>query len=252
VLEVVKPSPPYWPYRRKANPAILAGMATVPRSPLARLPLRPLPPDRLGLRVAVLLGGLVLHGVSGGLLLVAGLGADPWNVLHQGLARVFGGQVGTWTIIVGALALLGWIPLRQRPGVGTLCNVVLIGLATNATLSLLHTPTSTVARVALMTVACVLYAVATGAYIGAGLGPGPRDGLMTGFVARGHSIRLVRSVIELSVLGVGWALGGTVGIGTLLFAVAVGPLVHWTIPALAVGRRASAGRSVPDPVGQGA
>jgi uncharacterized membrane protein YczE len=233
---------------------MLAHMTTVPRvrSLLRRLPLQPVPADRIGLRVSVLLGGLVLHGVSGGLLLVSGLGADPWDVFHQGLARVFGGQVGTWTIIVGALALLGWIPLRQRPGVGTVCNVVLIGLATNATLSLVHTPGAVAARVTMVVVACLLYAVATGAYIGAGLGPGPRDGLMTGFVARGHSIRLVRSVIELSVLAVGWAMGGTVGVGTVVFAVTVGPLVHWTIPALAVAGPVRPDLSVPVPAERGA
>jgi uncharacterized membrane protein YczE len=233
---------------------MVTGMATVltVRAVLGRLPLRPLPDDRLGTRVGVLLGGLVLHGFSGGLLLVAGLGADPWDVFHQGLARVFGGQVGTWTIIVGAVALVGWIPLRQRPGVGTVCNVVLIGLATNATLSLVHAPATVAARVGMMAAACLLYAVATGAYIGAGLGPGPRDGLMTGFVARGHSIRLVRSVIELSVLAVGWAMGGTVGVGTVVFAVTVGPLVHWSIPALAVGSPARPDPSVPAPAGQGA
>ncbi len=210
---------------------------------MKRVPLlRPLPPDRLPLRIGVLLGGLTLHGFSGGLLLVAGLGADPWDVFHQGLARLFGGQVGTWTIIVGALALLAWIPLRQRPGLGTVCNVVLIGLATNLTLDLVPAPSTWGYRLAMVVVACGLYALATGAYIGAGLGPGPRDGLMTGIVARGHSIRVVRTAIELSVLGVGWAMGGTVGIGTVIFAVTVGPLVHWTIPAFALG----SGEGAPD------
>ena len=202
------------------------------------LPVRPLPPDRRARRFLQLLPGLLLFGFSSGLMLRAALGVDPWDVLHQGLSRSIGLQVGTWAIILGAVVLLGWIPLRQRPGVGTLANVVLVGLVINATLALVPHPHGVLLRAGLLVMSIVLNGIATGLYIGAGLGPGPRDGLMTGFAARGHSIRLVRTGIELTVLVVGWALGGNVGIGTVLYALAIGPIVHLTLPALAITRGA--------------
>src|SRR4051794_26640243 len=168
-------------------------------------------------RGSLLMVGLTLYGLSDAMLVLAGLGLDPWDVLHQGLSRSVGGQVGTWTDIVGVVVLLGWIPLRQRPGLGTVTNVVVIGLVLNASLSVLPRPHGVAAQVAVMLAAVVLNALATGLYIGAGLGPGPRDGLMTGIAARGYSVRVVRTVIELTVLAVGWLLGGAVGVGTVVY-----------------------------------
>jgi uncharacterized membrane protein YczE len=181
-------------------------------------------------RLVQLFAGLVLYGISDSMLLLAGLGLDPWDVLHQGLSRRTGVPTGTWVIIVGAAVLLLWIPLRQRPGLGTLCNVVVIGAVIDAVLAVVSPPHSLPVRAAVMVSAVVLNGVATGMYIGAGLGPGPRDGLMTGFAARGHSLRVVRTGIEAIVLLIGWLLGGTVGIGTLLYAAAIGPLAHIFVP----------------------
>ena len=177
-------------------------------------------------RLVQLFAGLILYGVSDSMLLLAGLGVDPWDVLHQGLARRTGVPVGTWAIIAGAVVLLLWIPLRQRPGLGTLCNVVLIGLVINLVLAVVTPPHSLPVQVAVMVSGVVLNGVATGLYIGAGLGPGPRDGLMTGFAARGHSLRVVRTCIEATVLMAGWLLGGTVGVGTVAYALCIGPLVQ--------------------------
>jgi uncharacterized membrane protein YczE len=184
-------------------------------------------------RLIQLFSGLVLYGVSDGMLLIARLGVDPWDVLHQGLARRIGGQAGTWSIIVGAAVLLLWIPLRQRPGVGTLCNVVVIGSVLDLVLWLVPPPHNLAVRIIVLISAVLLNGVATGLYIGAGLGPGPRDGLMTGIAARGHSIRVVRTGIEAVVLATGWLLGGNVGPGTVLYAVSIGPLAHVFIPLFA-------------------
>src|SRR5215472_9861257 len=181
-------------------------------------------------RLVQLFAGLVLYGVSSSMLLLAGLGVDPWDVLHQGLARRTGVPTGTWSIIVGAVVLLGWIPLRQRPGPGTLCNVVMIGAVIDVTLAAVVPPHSLPVRAAVMVSGVALNGVATGMYIGAGLGPGPRDGLMTGFAARGHSLRAVRTVIEATVLLAGWLLGGTVGVGTVVYAACIGPLAHVFVP----------------------
>jgi uncharacterized membrane protein YczE len=184
-------------------------------------------------RLVQLFSGLVLYGVSDAMLLLARLGVDPWDVLHQGLARRLGLQTGTWSIIVGAAVLLLWIPMRQRPGFGTLCNVVLVGSVVDAMLWLVPPPSGLAVRVLVLVAGVVLNGVATGLYIGAGLGPGPRDGLMTGIAARGHSIRVVRTCIEGTVLVTGWLLGGNVGPGTVLYAVAIGPLAHVFIPLFA-------------------
>jgi uncharacterized membrane protein YczE len=159
---------------------------------------------RLRRRLTQLYLGLVLFGVSDGMLLLAGLGVDPWDVFHQGLSRRLGLGVGTWAVIVGALVLLAWIPLRQRPGIGTVSNVVIVGSVIDLMLALVPAPHDLVVRVVIMLLGVALNGVATGAYIGARLGPGPRDGLMTGLAARGHSIRVVRTAIELSVLVVGY------------------------------------------------
>jgi len=199
-----------------------------------------LPPPRRR-RLGQLYLGLTLYGFSDGLLLLGGLGVDPWDVFHQGLSRRLGLSVGTWVIIVGACVLALWIPLRQRPGLGTLSNVVVIGLVINLTLASLPAPHELAVRVAAMLGGVVLNGIATGAYIGAGLGPGPRDGVMTGFAARGHSIRVVRTAIEVTVLAAGWLLGGTVGVGTVVYALGIGPLAHFFIPLLRItDRRESA------------
>lgn len=195
-----------------------------------------LPPPRLR-RLSQLYAGLVLYGFSDALLLLAGLGVDPWDVFHQGLSRRIGLAVGTWVIIVGAGVLVLWIPLRQRPGLGTLSNVVVIGLVINLTLATIPSPHALPIRIAAMVGGVFLNGIATGAYIGAGLGPGPRDGVMTGFAARGHSIRVVRTAIELTVLAAGWLLGGTVGVGTVVYALGIGPLAHIFIPLLRIGDR---------------
>ena len=191
------------------------------------------PPPRVR-RLTQLYAGLVLYGVSSSMLLLAGLGVDPWDVLHQGLSRRIGLGVGTWAVIVGALVLLLWIPLRQRPGFGTLSNVIVVGLVIDIVLATVPPVHGLGARVAVMLSGVVLNGIATGAYIGAGLGPGPRDGLMTGLAARGHSIRVVRTGIEVTVLVTGWLLGGTVGLGTVVYALAIGPIAHVSIPRLAI------------------
>ena len=193
-------------------------------------------------RLLNLYAGLVLFGVSMALMLAAGLGLAPWDVFHQGLAERTGLPFGWVVNGIGALVLLLWIPLRQRPGIGTASNVVVVGLAVDAALAVLPEPRQVALRGAFLVAGVVANGVATGLYIGAGLGPGPRDGLMTGLARRGRSIRLVRTAIELSVLAVGWLLGGTVGVGTVLYAVAIGPLAHVFIPRLTVPGRQGGGR----------
>ncbi|WBB67307.1 hypothetical protein [Micromonospora sp. WMMD812] len=187
-------------------------------------------------RLTQLYLGLALYGVSMALMIRSGLGLDPWDVFHQGLSRITGLSFGTVTIAVGAVVLLLWIPLRQRPGLGTVSNVVVIGLVVDATLALLPTGGPLWARIGLLVVGIVANGAATGLYLGARLGPGPRDGLMTGYVARrpGRSIRLVRTVIEVTVLALGWLLGGTVGLGTVAYALSIGPLAQLFIPLCAV------------------
>jgi uncharacterized membrane protein YczE len=172
------------------------------------------------------------------MLLLSGLGVDPWDVFHQGLSRRTGLAVGTWTILVGATVLLLWIPLRQRPGLGTLANVVVIGLVINVVLVTVPAPRALGLQLVTMLAGVGLNGVATGAYIGAGLGPGPRDGLMTGLAARGRSLRVVRTAIEVVVLVTGWLLGGTVGLGTVVYALGIGPLAQVFVPRLSIGRRA--------------
>lgn len=179
--------------------------------------------------------GLVLFGLSVALMVRANLGLASWDVLHQGLAERTGLPIG-WVInAVAVLVLLLWIPLRQRPGYGTLANVILVGLVADAALAVLPTPVHLVPRAALLGAGIVINGVATGLYVGAGLGPGPRDGLMTGLANRGHSIRVVRTSIEVAVVALGWALGGTVGVGTVLFALTIGPLVHYFLPLFSIG-----------------
>ena len=181
-----------------------------------------------------LLAGLVLFGVSMGFLLRSNLGLAPWFVLHQGLSEWTGWPIGAVTIGVSVIVLMLWIALRQRPGIGTIGDVVLVGLAVEATFALLPDAGSSPTQWLFLGVGIVLNGVTTGMYVGSGLGPGPRDGLMTGLAARGHSLRRVRTTIELTVLAGGWLLGGTVGVGTALFAVCIGPLVHRFIPLLTI------------------
>jgi uncharacterized membrane protein YczE len=192
--------------------------------------------------------GLVGYGATASMLVLAGLGLDPWDVFHQGLSRTFGLAIGTWAVIASVLVLVcGWTPLRQRPGVGTVLNAVIVGFVMDAILATVHAPHVLWARIALLVGGVIGNGFATGFYIGAGLGPGPRDGLSTGIAGRGYSMRVVRTTIEGTVLVTGFLLGGTVGIGTLLYATAIGPLTHLTIPALAIGRRR--GRGAPETPG---
>jgi uncharacterized membrane protein YczE len=191
-------------------------------------------------RLFQLYGGLALYGASAALILIAGYGADPWDVFHQGLSRQTGIGTGIWVCIVGALVLLLWIPLRQKPGLGTVSNVIVVGLVIELMLRLFDTPAAPVARGSLLAAGIVLNGIATGLYIGARFGPGPRDGLMTGLAARGHSIRVVRTGIELTVLALGALLGGTVGIGTVAYALAIGPLAHVFVPLFALPERVPA------------
>jgi uncharacterized membrane protein YczE len=190
-------------------------------------------------RLSQLYAGLVLYGVTLALQVRSGLGLDPWDVFHQGLADRVGLSFGTVVILVGALVLLAWIPLRQRPGLGTVSNVVVVGLAADAGLALVPDAGSTAVGVLLLVAAVVGNAVAGAAYLGAGLGPGPRDGLMTGLVRRtGGSVRVVRTGIEVSVLAAGIALGGTAGVGTVVYALAIGPLLGALLPFFEVGQAA--------------
>jgi uncharacterized membrane protein YczE len=189
-------------------------------------------------RLLQLYAGLVLFGVSMGLLVRAQLGVIPWDVLHQGLSRQLGVSMGTVVILVSLLLLIAWIPLRERPGLGTVSNALLVGLTLDATLLVLPPTHAIPLRVLLMIGGVVLNAVATASYIGVHLGPGPRDGLMTGLVRRtGKSVRLVRTSIEATVVLAGWILGGTVGVGTVIYAIVIGPLVQFLLPRLSVGGR---------------
>ncbi|MGK5628158.1 YczE/YyaS/YitT family protein [Streptomyces sp. URMC 123] len=185
----------------------------------------PEPARRLPRRLLQLYGGLVLYGASAALMVRADLGLDPWDVFHQGLAEHTGLSIGAISILVGAAVLLLWIPLRQRPGLGTVSNVVLVGASMDATLALLPTVPALAARVPLLALSVVLSGVATGLYISARFGPGPRDGLMTGLHRRtGVSIRLARTGLEVAVLAAGFLLGGSVGVGTVVYALSIGPL----------------------------
>jgi uncharacterized membrane protein YczE len=199
-------------------------------------------------RLLQLYAGLTLYGVSMALMVRSGLGLMPWDVLHQGLSRQLHWSMGTITIVVGALVLLAWIPLRQRPGVGTVSNVVVVGLALDGALAVIAGPDGIWARATFAVGGVLLNAVATASYIGVHLGPGPRDGLMTGLVSRtGGSVRLVRSGIEVVVVAAGFLLGGTVGATTVLYALGIGPLVHLLSPRLSV----SLGPAAPPAPAQG-
>ncbi|CAM5646942.1 YitT family protein OS=Streptomyces alboniger OX=132473 GN=CP975_05200 PE=4 SV=1 [Streptomyces alboniger] len=199
-----------------------SGTASHPRSLLPR-------------RLIQLYGGLALYGVSSGLMIQAGFGPEPWNVLNEGLAELTGRSIGVVSIVVGAAVLLLWIPLRQRPGLGTVSNVIVCGLVMDAVLTLLPDTRALTVRVALLVAGILLNGVATGLYISAAFGPGPRDGLMTGLHARtGRSVRLIRTSIEVAVVVTGFALGGTVGAGTVLYALSIGPLAQYFLRRFAL------------------
>jgi uncharacterized membrane protein YczE len=207
-----------------------------------------LPFDRPRERIPRLVPGLVLCGLGIAFMVAADLGLPPWSVLDQGISRRTGIPIGTVSILVGAAVLLTWLPLRERPGLGTVLNILLIGLTIDAALLVLDTPGSAGARVAYLAIGVGLWGPGSGLYIGARLGPGPRDGLMTGLAGRGvGSIRLVRTGIELTALAAGWLLGGSVGVGTLAFALTIGANVQFflprlTVPAPTTGTSGSAGR----------
>ena len=169
------------------------------------------------------------------LLVQSGLGVIPWDVLHQGLSRQLGWSLGTVVNVVGAVVLLCWLPLRQRPGLGTISNVLVVGLALDGGLAVLPSASALPVQALFAVAGVLLHAVATAAYIGVHLGPGPRDGLMTGLVRQsGRSVRLIRTGIEVAVVAAGWAFGGTLGLATVLYALAIGPLVHLLLPRLSV------------------
>jgi uncharacterized membrane protein YczE len=178
-------------------------------------------------RLPGLLAGLVVFGVGIGLMVQAGLGLGPWEVFHQGIGRLTGLQLGTMSILLGIPILAAWWPLGERPGVGTLLNIALIGTATNVSLDVLPAAMGVPAQLAMMLGGVATIAVGSGLYLASDLGPGPRDGLMTGLHLRfGWSIRRARTAIEVSVLLAGFLLGGTIGLGTVVFALGIGPLVQ--------------------------
>lgn len=199
---------------------------------------------RLTRRVVQLFAGLVLYGVSMAIMVESALGLNPWDVFHQGLSEATGLSFGWVVFLVGIPVLLLWIPLRQRPGFGTIANLAVVGFVADGALAVLPAGTTIPARVGYLVAGILLNGLATGLYIGSRLGPGPRDGLMTGLAGRFPrlSIRLVRTSIELIVLAAGFLLGGTVGIGTVAYAVAIGPLVQLFLPlcTVAAGPRRAA------------
>lgn len=213
-------------------------------SPVASAAMRRLvflPPwEEVRRRLPRLLIGLVLCGVAFSLPIRAGLGVDPWNVLHLGVSRHTGIPVGTVSVLVGLVVLAGWIPLRERLGVGTIANTIIIGVVIDIVLPRLPHAHTMAGRWAMLLLGAALAGPGVGLYIGARLGPGPRDGIMTGFAKRGHSVRVVRTAIELSALLVGWLLGGTIGIGTVVFAVTIGPNVHFWLERLDMGEHPAA------------
>jgi len=183
-------------------------------------------------RLAQLYAGLVLYGLSIALQVRATLGLGPWDVFHDGVARLTGLSFGTVVIITSVAVLLAWIPLREKPGLGTISNVFIVGLAADAGLSVIPDGGPLSVRVLMLAAGVGLNAVAGAAYLGARLGPGARDGLMTGFVRiTGISVGKVRTTLELSVLAVGLALGGSAGLGTIVYALSIGPLLQWLLPA---------------------
>jgi uncharacterized membrane protein YczE len=217
-----------------------------PRIALSDLgPLAQLKAGRLGRRLVQLYAGLLLYGFSIALMVRSDLGLAPWDVLHSGLTRWFLIDIGQALVLVSFVVMLAWIPLREMPGIGTLSNAIVIGLATDVFLAVLAAPDSGGVRAGFLVAGIVLQGVATAAYIGAQLGRGPRDGLMTGLARRtGRSLRLVRTSMELAVVAIGLLLGGVAGVGTIVYAVSIGPLSQALLPSMLVD---SAGQDVSDP-----
>jgi uncharacterized membrane protein YczE len=180
-------------------------------------------------RLPAAVGGIVLIGACIGMSVRARLGLAPWDVFHKGLANRSGVSLGLVIVLVGLVVMIAWIPLRQRVGVGTIINVAVVGPVANASLHVLPSPQALVPRIALLLGALVGFGVGGGLYIGAALGPGPRDGLMTAISARGLAVWKVRTVMEVSVFAIGWLLGGSVGIGTVVLAFGQGPITHWAL-----------------------
>jgi uncharacterized membrane protein YczE len=205
----------------------------------------------LSRRIAQLLVGLFLYGFAIAMMVRAGIGVSPWDVLSQGVSLQTGIAFGWVTNIIGLVVLLLWIPIRQKPGIGTLLNVLLVGPSAEVGLAVLPAQSVLWQQVLLFAGALALLAVATGLYIGARFGPGPRDGLMTGINRRwGWRLWIVRTSIEVVVLGIGWLLGGNVGIGTMAFALLIGPMVNLTIPLLRVPTPPLAAATTAVPVGE--
>lgn len=212
-----------------------------PRRTLTDLgPIAQLRAGRLGRRLVQLYAGLLLYGFSIALMVRSHLGLAPWDVLHSGLTQWFPIDIGQALVIVSFVVMLAWIPLREMPGIGTISNALVIGVSTDVFLGLMGTPHGLAVRTTLMVAGVALQGVATGAYIGAQLGRGPRDGLMTGLSRRtGRSLRFVRTLMELTVVALGLLLGGVAGLGTLGYAVAIGPLSQAMLPAFIVTTPAS-------------
>ncbi|MEV4989525.1 YczE/YyaS/YitT family protein [Pseudarthrobacter sp. LMD1-1-1.1] len=197
-------------------------------------------------RLVQLFTGLAMYGISLAMFIRAGLGLDPWDVFHQGLANRSGLSIGVVVIAASFLVLLLWIPLRQMPGFGTLCNAILVGVFADIGLAVIPPVTPLAAQIGLLAGAVLVNAVASALYIGAGFGPGARDGLMTGLARRtGWTVRFSRTLIEVTVLAAGWLLGGSVGVGTVVYALAIGPLVHILLPRFMVA--ASQSSTVKEP-----
>jgi uncharacterized membrane protein YczE len=190
--------------------------------------------DRLGQRLARCTFGLALFAVGISLQMNANIGAPPWDVFHQGVSKQTEISVGKVIVMTGFILLLLWIPLKQKPGLGTILNALEIGLVADLALAIIPEPNNIFIRVVMAALGIVIVAVGTGFYIGSALGPGPRDGLMTGLAKRGIPIRIGRTAIEVTVLIVGLVLGGQVGVATFAFAFGVGPLVHFFLPRLAI------------------
>jgi uncharacterized membrane protein YczE len=198
-------------------------------------PVAQLRAGRLPRRLPQLVLGLVLYGVSLGMMVRGDLGLAPWDVLHSGLIRYLPITLGQAVVLMSFVVLLAWVPLREVPGIGTVANALVVGLSADGTLALLDAPQAISLRIGLMVGGVLLCGLATALYIGAQLGRGPRDGLMTGLARRtGRSIRTVRTGIEVTVVAVGLLLGGTIGIGTVLYALALGPLTQLWLPAFTV------------------
>ncbi|MGQ4513475.1 membrane protein YczE [Streptomyces sp. DW26H14] len=204
-------------------------------------------------RLVQLYAGLALYGASSALIIQAGLGLEPWNVLNQGVGELVDLPIGTVSIIVGAVVLLLWVPLRQRPGLGTVSNVFVVGLAIDATTALVPRPDALATRVGLLAAGIVLNGAATGLYLAPKLGAGPRDGLMTGLHrVTGRSIRLIRTGLEVAVVAAGFALGGSLGVGTVAYALAIGPLAQLFLRVFAIPAADGGSRDVAGPTSGGA